>query len=334
MASILKVKDKWRAQVRHKGRAPQTRTFSTKVLAVQWARQIEADHDTGRATTAPAKRVVTVAALIDRYANDVDPLKPPSVNKRTVHRLIKRFLGEENAAALTTDRLVRYITQERRIQHVTAGIDLTYLKGILKIAKALWGEPVQPSVIDDTREILKYMGLLNQSNERDRRPTDDELAAIRSYLRARQSRFSVDILDFILASCFRPPSEILRLRWDALNHQDRTIVIHDRKDPRRKIGNHQTVPLLNGAYEIVARQPQTSDLIFPVHRSHLCNAWPEMCNALGIEDLHMYDLRHEAISRMVASNKYSLPEIMLVSGHKSTKHLMRYTHIQARDLHR
>jgi integrase len=280
------------------------------------------------------KRAVTVAALIDRYANEVDPLKPPSVNKKTVHRLIKRFLGEENAAALTTDRLVRYITQERRIQHVTAGIDLTYLKGILKIAKALWGEPVQPSVIDDTREILKYMGLLNQSNERDRRPTEAELAAIRRYLKKQKGRFTVDILDFILASCFRPPSEILRLRWDALNHQDRTIVIHDRKDPRRKIGNHQTVPLLNGAYDIVVRQPQTSELIFPVHRAQLCNAWPEMCRALRIEDLHMYDLRHEAISRMVASNKYSLPEIMLVSGHKSTKHLMRYTHIQARDLHR
>jgi integrase len=334
MASIIKINDKWRAQVRQRGHKPQTRTFSTKALATQWARQIESDIDTGRATTTPVKRVVTIAALIERYAEEVGSVKPMGVNKTTVHRLIKRYLGKEDACSLTTDRLVRYVTKEREIRDVTAGLDLSYLKGVLKIAKALWREPVMPSVVDDTREVLRYMGLLNNSNERDRRPTAAELTAIRDYLEKRPTQFRPDILDFILASCFRPPSEILRLRWADLNIEDRTIVIHDRKDPRKKIGNNQTVPLLNGSFDIVMRQPQVSEFIFPLHRAQLCNTWPEACRDLDIKDLRLYDMRHEAISRLVEANKHSIPEMMLVTGHKNPKQLMRYTQLRAKDLHR
>lgn len=334
MASILKIRDKWRAQVRQRGHKTQTRTFGTKALAQQWARQVESDIDTGRATTAPVKRTITIAALIDRYADEVGSVKPLGVNKTTVHKLIKRHLGSEDACNLTTDRVVHYITKEREIRDVTAGIDLTYLKGILKIAKALWREPVMPSVVDDTREVLRYMGLLNGSNERDRRPTADELARLRDYLANRPTRFTPDIMDFIIASCFRPPSEILRLKWADLNEQDRTIVIHDRKDPRKKIGNHQTVPLLHGSFDIIMRQPRTDERIFPLHRAQLCNTWPEACQELGIEDLRLYDLRHEAISRLVESGKYSIPEMMLVTGHKNPKQLIRYTQLRAKDLHR
>lgn len=334
MASILKIADKWRAQVRIKGHKPQTRTFSTKALASQWARQVEADIDAGRASTKPAKRTITVGQLITRYADEIAPVKPLSVNKRTIHRLLQTHLGSEDAAALTTDRIVSYITTDRQVRHVTASIDLVYLKGILKIARALWREPVTPAVVDDAREILRYMGMLNNSTERDRRPTAEELSAIRVYLAERRLQFSLDVFDFILASCFRPPSEILRLRWNDMNHADRTIVIHDRKDPRKKIGNHQTVPLLNGSYEIAARQPQISEFIFPTSRAAMCNAWLKMCGRLKISDLHLYDMRHEAISRLVESRKYSIPEMMLVTGHKNPKQLMRYTQLHARDLHR
>lgn len=334
MASIIKVGEKWRAQVRQRGHKPQTRTFGTKVLATQWARQIEADFDTGRATTAPVKREITVLALFERYAEEVGAVKPFGTNKAAAHRLIKRHLGSEDAPSLTTDRLVAYVTRDRKIKHVTAGIELSYLKGVLKIARALWREPVQPSVVDDAREVLRYMGLLNNSNERDRRPTPDELAAIRDYLDKRPTQFRPELLDFILASCFRPPSEILRLRWADLNREDRTIVIHDRKDPRKKIGNNQTVPLLNGSFDIVMRQPEVSEFIFPIHRAQMCNTWPEACRDLGIKDLRLYDMRHEAISRLVEAGKHSIPEMMLVTGHKNPKQLMRYTQLHARDLHR
>lgn len=333
MASIIKVGDRWRAQVRRKGHPTQTKTFGTRILAERWARQIEADIDAGRAGLAPSS-AGSVRELIERYQREIGPVKPFGRNKSDVLLRIAELLGAEPAAELTTERLVRYIREDRRIKGVTAAIDLTYLKGMLRVARALWRLPVRPEVVDEARDVLRYTGQLERSQERDRRPTTDELDRLRGWFGVHSNSLTPDLFDFILDSCFRPPSEIVRLRWDDIHHQDRTIVIRDRKDPRRKLGNHMTVPLLGRCYDIVMRQPRTSELIWPVNGKSWSSLFPRACRALGIEDLTLYDMRHEAISRLVESGKYSIPEMMLVTGHRDPRQLMRYTQLRARDLHR
>lgn len=333
MASIQKVGGKWLARVRRKGRPEQSRVFGTKILAEKWARQIESDVDHDRAgQLSPAH--VTVGSLIDRYTEEIGKVKPFGTNKASVLKLLKAELNAVPVSALTAERIVHYITKERRVKGVTAAIDLTYLKGVLRVARALWKVGIVPGVVEDAREILKYMGLAERSNERDRRPTTQEIDDIRAWFKASSKVLTPDHIDFILASCFRPPSEITGLRWDDINHEDRTIVIHDRKDPRRKIGNNQTVPLLGESYAIVMRQPKTSEFIFPVNGASWSSLFPRACRDLKIENLRLYDFRHEAISRLVESAKLSIPEMMLVSGHKDPKQLMRYTQLRARDLHR
>jgi len=333
MASIIKVGAKWRAQVRRKGFPARTETFPTKILAEKWARGVEADIDAGRAGMAP-KHGPTVGNLIERYSDEVGKAKPFGRNKAAVLTMIARHLGTDKAHGLTAERVVSYVTEDRAVSGVTAAIDLTYLKGVLKVARALWGEHVQPSVVDDAREILKYMGKLQRSNMRDRRPTPEELAGLREWFSEHSDSFTPDTMDFILASCFRPPSEVTGLLWADLNERDRTIVIHDRKDPRRKIGNDQVVPLLHGAFDIIKRQPRTHDRIFPVNGDTWSSIFPRACRALGIQDLRLYDLRHEAITRLVEAGKHSIPEMMLVTGHRDPKQLMRYTQLRAKDLHR
>jgi integrase len=333
MASIIKVGDKWRAQVRRKGYPPKTQTFPTRVLAERWARLTESEIDAGRAgQLAPSH--VTVGGLIERYEKEVGDVKPFGKNKAATLKLIKEGLGKEPVGTLTAERIVRYITEDRAIKGVTASIDLTYLKGVLRIARALWKVGVPPGVVDDAREILKFLGMAQRSNERDRRPTQDELDKLKRWFAHRSETLTPDHIEFILDSCFRPPSEITRLRWDDLNHQDRTILIRDRKDPRKKLGNNQTVPLLGKCYEIIMRQPQEGEFIFPVNGKTWSSLFPRACQEMGIEDLQLYDLRHEAISRLVESRKYSIPEMMLVTGHKDPKQLMRYTQLKAKDLHR
>jgi integrase len=157
---------------------------------------------------------------------------------------------------------------------------------------------------------------------------------LRDWFGLRSETLTIDHIDFILDSCFRPPSELTRLRWADLNRTDRTIVIHDRKDPRKKIGNHQTVPLLGRCLEIIDRQPKDGEFIFPVNGESWSSLFPRACAELEIPNLRLYDLRHEAISRLVAANKHSIPEMMLITGHKDPKQLMRYTQLKARDLHR
>jgi integrase len=331
MASIIKVGDKWRAQVRRKDHPTQTRSFPTKILAERWARSVEMAIEEGRAGIKPP--CPTVAELVDRYTEEVGRAKPFGRNKASVLKLIRAGLGNERADALTPERLVRYVRQDRMVCGVTASIDLSYTKTLLKISRALWGHPVHPGVVDEAREILRHMGLVDRSTERDRRPTADELTGLRAYF-VRSKSLTPDLIDFTLDSCFRPPSEIVRLRWLDLNEADATIVIRDRKDPRKKLGNHQTVPLLGRCMEIILRQPRVEERIFPVNGKSWSSLFPRACEELGIEDLRLYDLRHEAISRLVESGRFSIPEMMLITGHKDPKQLMRYTQLRAKDLHR
>jgi integrase len=333
MASVQKVGDKWLARVRRKGYPERSQVFGTKILADKWSRMVEQEIDAGRAgQLAPGH--VTVGSLIDKYTEEIGAVKPFGRNKESTLKLIRGELGDVPVKDLTAERIVAYITVDRGVKGVTAAIDLTYLKGVLKVARSLWKVGVVPGVVEDAREILKYMGLAQRSNERDRRPTADELARLRAWFAQRSETLTPDHIDFTLDSCFRPPSEITRLRWEDLHREDRTIVIRDRKDPRKKLGNNQTVPLLGRCMAIIDRQPKAGELIFPVNGKSWSSLFPRACEELGIEDLQLYDLRHEAISRLVESGKYSIPEMMLVTGHKDPKQLMRYTQLRARDLHR
>jgi integrase len=333
MASIIQVGDKWRAQVRRKNSPVQTKTFTSKILAEKWARRVESEIDQGRTgVNMPSTR--TIGSLIDQYKDEIGEAKPFGKNKASVLELIKFYLERVTVAQLTPERIVKYIKDERKVKGVTAAIDLTYLKGVLKVARALWQVNVSPSVVEDAREILKHIGYANRSNERDRRPTADEIDRLRTWFGQHSKTLTPDLIDFILDSCFRPPSEITRLRWADLNEVDKTIVINDRKDPRKKIGNNQIVPLLGRCMEIIQRQDRDTEFIFPVNGKSWSSLFPRACKALKIDNLDLYDLRHEAISRLVESKKYSIAEMMLISGHKDPKQLMRYTQLQARDLHR
>lgn len=334
MASIIKIGEKWRAQVRRKGHPAQTKTFSTKALAQKWAKVLEGDVEQLAAGQIPRGPDWTVGKLIERYTEKVSETKPFGKNKAAVLKTMAKLLADVQLADLTPDRIVGYICDDRKVSGVTAGIDLTYLKGVLKLGRALMKVPLRPTVVDDARETLHHLGLLERGQERDRRPTEDELRRLREWFAVRSETLTPDHIDFILASCFRPPSEITRLRWADLNREDKTILITDRKDPKKKIGNHQIVPLLGDCMAIIDRQPQTSEFIFPVNGDTWSTIFPRACRELGIQNLRLYDLRHEAISRLVATNKYSILEMMLITGHKDPKQLARYTQLRAKDLHR
>ena len=52
---------------------------------------------------------------------------------------------------------------------------------------------------------------------------------------------------------------------------------------------------------------------------------------LGIEDLHLHDIRHEGISRLFEAG-LDIPRVAMISGHKSWTTLKRYTHLKPADV--
>ena len=67
MASLLKVGNTWRAQVRRKGHKSITETFPTKAQAVAWARKAEAEMDARRFNDTRGLANITLKERIDRY---------------------------------------------------------------------------------------------------------------------------------------------------------------------------------------------------------------------------------------------------------------------------
>ena len=81
-----------------------------------------------------------------------------------------------------------------------------------------------------------------------------------------------------------------------LNEEHKTILVRDRKDPRKKTGNHMVVPLLAGSFDIVLRQPRSSEFIFPYNSKSVTAGFQRVRNSLGIEDLRYHDMRREGLA--------------------------------------
>jgi len=184
--------------------------------------------------------------------------------------------------------------------------------------------------IEEARPQLSYLGLICGAGQRDRRPTDDELAGVLAWLLEHEGKVVRDFVEFAVLTAMRR-SEIAGLRWADLQEDDRIVMVRDRKDPRQKVGNNQLVPLLAGSFEIAQRQAK-GELIFPVRPKHVTKVFHDACVALKIADLHLHDMRHHGISLMF-EHGYDIHQVSIVSGHKNWAHLKRYTQIKPITLH-
>lgn len=333
MASIIRVGERWRAQIRRKGHASISETFPTKTLAQKWATETEASINARRYRDERSLDKITLAELIQQYREELSHVEFGK-NKHAVLTALENKLGHHTLAQLTDDRLTQYVKDRRRegAGGVTIAIDLTYLGGIFKTARQIWKMPVSMDAIATARAYMSHVKISTRSKERTRRPTKDELDCLCDYFDKHSRMPMRDIIQFAVATAMRL-DEIMRIRWDDLNEADKTIVIRDRKHPNQKAGNDQEVPLLGDSFAIVLRQPRTDKCIFPYNGSTISSIFPRACQALGIEDLRFHDLRHEGVSRLFERG-FRIEQVSLVSGHRDWKMLKRYTQLKAADLHR
>lgn len=146
------------------------------------------------------------------------------------------------------------------------------------------------------------------------------------------------IIQFAVATAMRL-EEICSITWDDLDIHNRMVIVRNRKDPRKKEGNNQRVPLLNltgyDAWQVVLEQrivTRGKGRVFPHHHKSAGTAFHRACKELKIEDLHFHDLRHEATSRLFEAG-LTIEKVALVTGHKDWKMLRRYTNLRPESLH-
>ena len=131
-------------------------------------------------------------------------------------------------------------------------------------------------------------------------------------------------VQFQLATAARR-GESLGLFWDRIDWEERTAFI-----PTTKNGRPRKLSVRSDILALLKRLPRSSDLVFDVGLKELQASWKRICEAAGIEDLRIHDLRHEAISRAAESGKFpTVLDLQAFSGHKEIRSLTRYTHLCA-----
>ncbi len=345
MASIHKQKSgSWRVQVRRKGRSI-SETFVNREDAKRWATDVERQID--RCETPASSRISklkTLNQLIDLHIADMKEVgKAPGRSKDATLQMLKRKLGKLTLTELDRDRIIRF-GKDRAAEGagpVTVGMDIGLIKLVVQHVAAVHGIPVRVEPIDLGRYALKRLGLVGKSNERDRRPTEEELEKLMAHWDANERQLipMSRIVKFAIATAMRQ-EEICRVTWNDLNPRTKMLLIRDRKDPRQKKGNDQRIPLFGvSGYDAMALveeqraiRANNDDRIFPYNHKTISSRFTRTCQALAIEDLHFHDLRHEGASRLFEAG-FQIHQVSLVTGHKDWKMLRRYTHLKPEALH-
>ena len=340
MSTIVKLPSgHYRVQIRKKG-IKRSATFASKTQAAKWAADIEAAIEgTGNAGLIAAPRGTTISQLIDAYAELEPKVKWGRTKSANLKRLSKEF------AAVPVKSFNQVHIREFLDKLTKSGATGVTLAGYLStLGSALgWAHHsrrinIDPDLAKNARAALSHTGVKTRGKQRSRIPTKAELTTLYKHWKDKSDLLQIpmaDITTIAIESGMRL-AEICGLLIEDCNWKARTVMIRDRKSPTDKHGNDQTIPLTQTAIDVLKRHAgkRNEGRVFPsVNHRSVSARFTRSCQQVDpqIIDLHFHDLRHYALTNF-ANKGLSLPELSLISGHKSFDMLKRYVNLKASDL--
>ena len=218
-------------------------TFLRRKDAEEWALEVERRVDRGEPAIARGSRdAKTFGDLIKLHREDLQGVsKRIGRSKGVSLTFLEHRLGRLRIPELDRGWLIQF-GKERASESagpVTVGTDLGYIKTILSHAAAVDGVVLSIGPIVLARIALGRLGLVGKGNERDRRPTQDELDCLvagfefNPYQKIPVGR----IIRFAVATAMRQ-DEISRIEWADFDPQKKMLLVRDRKDPNPSARRH------------------------------------------------------------------------------------------------
>ncbi|MBB3474027.1 site-specific integrase [Sphingomonas sp. BK345] len=321
MATITKRGQRWSVQIRRKGVPAQSRTFSSKAAASAWATVQEAKIEAGEMPISRSiLQSITVAQLLERYLEEVTPKKRSEVTERYRLRQMQRdSLGRVSLSGLESRHIADY--RDRRLTSVKAGTirrELSLLQHAFDIAQKEWGYCLASNPVRDVRQPALR-------NARNRRLEVGEYERLEAAIDMSRNTWLRPIVRLAIETGLRR-GEIIDLQWRWIDMRQRMAHI-----PHTKTGQPRTIPLTDGALQILEGLDRSGDKVFPITANALKLAWTRAVRRSSLIDLRFHDLRHEAVSRFFELG-LSLPEVAIISGHRDPRMLFRYTHLRPTEL--
>jgi integrase len=275
----------------------------------------------------------TLGEVIDQYIKE--SVEEFGRTKSQVLRTIKKYpIAELKCSEVTSPEIVAFARSLPGGPSTTANY-LAHLAPIFLIAEPAWKYPLDKKQLADARVVAKKFGLTGISDNRDRRPTLDELDILMEHFGRSWSKMPMQkIVAFAIFST-RRQDEITRIRWE--DYENGRVKVRDMKHPESKSGNHVWCDLTPEAESIIKAMPRGADTdpIFPFKTSAVQASFERACLITGIntedmpaeERLRFHDLRHDGVSRLFEMGR-TIPQAASVSGHRSWSSLQRYTHLK------
>lgn len=315
MATFTKRNSGWYVQVRRKGHKTIGRTFDSKSEGERWALSIESDMGVGKYVDTRESMSTTLLECLDRYASEVVPHKKGA--DRDMYRV--NMWRKDSLASKSIGAVRQVDVAKWRDARIASGMapstvtkDLALLSHVFTIAAKEWGFPVTNPVLSIRKPKV--------SNSRDRRLQHNE----EELLLANSSPELQAFITIAIETAMRR-SELAGLKRNWIKGQVAYL-------PDTKNGTPRAVPLSTKALEAIASLLKKDDeKLFQFEAEAYTRGFQRACEAAGIEDLVLHDLRHEATSRLFEKG-LDVMQVKSITGHKSLQMLSRYTHLKANEL--
>lgn len=301
----------------------ESRTFDTRKLARDWGMMREVELQ--RQDVYQKTQYLAVGDVLAQY---VERFKPEGRSKVfDITKLQARQIAKKDVHNLTAKDLINHVIERNKeCKPQTAANDLIWLHTVIKTMSGVIDLKTDMSIFASAREVLRREGLIAKPEQRDRRPTREELWKLSRHF---HGHWMLYMMWFAIYSA-RRQSEIVRIEWDDINHDNRTVLIRDLKHPSKK-GVKQWAKLPRSAYKIIMKHGQRKGRVFPYNGKTISTLFTRACHVCGIEDLHFHDLRHDGVSRLFERG-LNITEVQRISLHANWTTLQRYTNLKPEDV--
>ena len=189
----------------------ESQTFDRKQVAQAWIKRRETELAEPGAIERANRKGVTVRKMIEQYLDEYEKIRPLGKTKNATLNAIKdTWLGDLEDSALTSQKLVEFAQwrmskEGGRVQAQTVGNDLSHLGAVLSVARPAWGYEVDALAMPDARRVLRKLGMVSKSKERNRRPSLEELDKLMAHFFEMQERrkAQIDMPKVIAFALFR-----------------------------------------------------------------------------------------------------------------------------------